>query len=85
MSIDEKTEALIDKAVLSALNIDAYKKMNASLLLVMHRQLLTLSKHTGVAIENMDREFILQNVAKIEVTDETRLKAKVALERLSKS
>lgn len=85
MSIDEKTEALIDKAVLSALDIDAYKKMNASLLLVMHRQLLTLSKHTGVAIEDMDREFILQNVAKIEVTDETRLKAKVALEKLSKS
>jgi len=82
---DEKTEAIIDKAVLSALEIDPYKKMNASLLLVMHRQLLTLSKHTGIAIEDMDREFILQNVAKIEITDKARLKAKAALEKLANS
>ena len=83
--IDEKTEAMIDKAILSALEIDPYKKMNASLLLVMHRQLLTLSKHAGVAIEDMDREFILQNVAKIEITDQARLRAKDALQKLSKS
>jgi len=51
----------------------------------MHRQLLTLSKHTGIAIEEMDREFILQNVAKIEITDKARLKAKAALEKLSNS
>ena len=82
---DEKTEAIIDKAVLSTLEIDPYKKMNASLLLVMHRQLLTLSKHTGIAIEDMDREFILQNVAKIEITDKARLKAKAALEKLANS
>ena len=82
--MDEKTEAMIDKAVLSALEIDPYQKMNASLLLVMHRQLLTLSKHAGVAIEDMDREFILQNVAKIEISDQARLKAKAALEKLSK-
>ena len=85
MAIDEKTEALIDKAVLSSLDIDPYKKMNASLLLVMHRQLLTLSKHSGVAIEDMDREFILENVAKIQLTDQSRLKAKQALEKLKPS
>ena len=56
--------------------------MNASLLLVMHRQLLTLAKHSGVAIEEMDREFILENVARIELTDESRIKAKEALEKL---
>jgi len=83
--MDEKTEAMIDKTVLSALDIDPYKKMNASLLLVMHRQLLTLSKHAGIAIEDMDREFILQNVAKIEITDKARLKAKAALEKLANS
>jgi len=72
---DEKKEAMIDEAMMAELDMDPYKKVNTSLLLVMHRQLLTLSAHTGVAIEKMDREFIIENLAKVKITDRARQKA----------
>ena len=75
---DEKREARIDEAMMSSLDIDPYKKVNTALLLVMHRQLLTLSAHTGVAVEKMTREFIIENLSNVKVTDEAREKARKA-------
>ena len=74
MTMDEKEEALIDQALMAELDIEPYKKMSTSLLLVMHRQLLTLSTHTGVAIEDMDRAFIIENLANVKVSDSVRKK-----------
>ena len=73
-NIDEKKEAIIDEVMMAELDIDPYKKVNTSLLLVMHRQLLTLSAHTGVAIDKMDREFIIEHLAKVKVTEKARQK-----------
>lgn len=72
--MDEKEEALIDQALMAELNIEPYKKMSTSLLLVMHRQLLTLAAHTGVAVEEMDRAFIVENLANVKVDGQVREK-----------
>jgi len=69
---DEKKEAMIDEAMIAELEIDPYKKVSTSLLLVMHRQLITLSAHTSVAIEDMDRAFIIEHLANVKVTDRAR-------------
>jgi len=74
--MDEKEEALIDQALMAELDIEPYKKMSTSLLLVMHRQLLTLSSHTGVPIEEMSRAFIVENLANVKVSDSLREKVK---------
>ena len=73
--IDEKREAMLDEALLSELDIDPYKKVSTSLLLVMHRQLLTLSEHTKVEIQDMDRSFIIENLANVKVTEAAKKKA----------
>ena len=80
-SMDEKDEALIDQALMAELNIEPYKKMSTSLLLVMHRQLLTLSAHTSVAVEDMDRAFIVENLANVKVSDQLREKIKKMQEK----
>lgn len=77
--VDEKREAMIDEAMMAELDIDRYKKVSTSLLLVMHRQLLTLSSHTGVPIEKMDREFIIENLTNVKVTDDARSKVRALL------
>jgi len=75
VNVDEKKEAMIDEAMMAELDIDPYKKVSTSLLLVMHRQLMTLSAHTGVAIEDMDRAFIIEHLTNVKVTDKAREKA----------
>ena len=79
--MDEKDEALIDQALMAELNIEPYKKMSTSLLLVMHRQLLTLSAHTGIAVEEMDRAFIIENLANVKVSDQLREKIRKMQEK----
>jgi len=71
---DEKKEAMIDEALMAELDIDPYKKVSTSLLLVMHRQLLTLSEHTKVAVEDMDRTFIIENLANVKVSEAVKKK-----------
>lgn len=73
--MDEAKERLIDKALLNQFDIDPYKKISIGLILVAHRQLQTLSKQTEVSIDDMDREFLVEQLCKAENTESERAKA----------
>ena len=73
--MDEAKERLIDKALLNQFDIDPYKKISIGLILVAHRQLQTLSKQTEVSIDDMDREFLAEQLCKAEDTESERAKA----------
>jgi len=77
--MDEAKEKLIDKILLDKIEIDQYLKVSTSLLFVMHRQLVTLAKHTGTPVEKMTREFILEHIANVKVSDSEREEIKSAL------
>lgn len=77
--MDETKEKHIDKILLDEIEIDKYLKVSTSLLFVMHRQLVTLAKHTGTAVESMTREFILEHIANVTISDADRKKVKAAL------
>jgi len=77
--MDEAKEKLIDKTLLDKIEIDQYLKVSTSLLFVMHRQLVTLAKHTGTPVEKMTREFILEHIANVKVSDSEREEIKSAL------
>lgn len=67
----EQLEKLHDEALLAQFNIDKQLKITISLTMVIQRQLSLLAEKTGTAVEDMDREFILENLANVEVTEET--------------
>lgn len=77
--MDETKEKLIDKILLDEIEIDKYLKVSTSLLFVMHRQLVTLAKHTGTPVEKMTREFILEHIANVKISDSVREKVKSSL------
>ena len=83
--LDEKIELMIDEALMAQLDIEPYKKMSTSLLLVIHRQLLTLAQHTGTPVEKMNREFIIENLANVKISNQARERAKATLEKILKS
>ena len=68
--MNEQLEKLRDEALLSQFNIDKQLKITLSLTMVIQRQLALLSKRTGTPVENMTREFILENLASVDVTQE---------------
>ena len=68
-------EKLFDEALLAQFEIDPHMKITISLTMAIHRQLMTLSDNTGVAINDMSREFILENLAKVTVTNSIRRQA----------
>ena len=68
-SMNEEQEKALDKEILEVANIDPYAKLSAGLVLVIHRQLLTLSKKTNVAIEDMDRKFLIAHLSNIKISD----------------
>lgn len=80
-NVDEKKEAMIDEAMMAELDIDPYKKVSTSLLLVMHRQLVTLSAHTGIAIDEMDRAFIIEHLTNVKVTGRARAAANAMIKK----
>ncbi len=67
--MNEEQEKALDKEILEGANIDPYAKLSAGLVLVIHRQLLTLSKKTNVAIEDMDRKFLIAHLSNIKISD----------------
>lgn len=67
-------EKMLDEALLAQFDLDPHLKITTSLTMAIHRQLMTLSVTTGIAINDMDREFILENLANVEVTDSIRKK-----------
>ena len=82
--MNEQLEKLHDEALLSQFKIDKQLKITLSLTMVIQRQLALLSKRTGTAIENMSREFILENLASVEVTQEHSDNAAKVVERVLK-
>jgi len=68
--MNEQLEKLHDEALLAQFTIDKQLKITMSLTMVIQRQLSVLAKKTGTAVEDMDREFILANLAGVEVTPE---------------
>ena len=66
--MNEEQEKAIDKAVLDQYDIDPYAKLSAGLVLVIHRQLLTLSQKTEMPIETMDRKFLIENLSNIKIS-----------------
>jgi hypothetical protein len=79
--MDEPKERLIDKALLEQFDIDPYKKISIGLVLVAHRQLQTLSIQTETSIDNMDREFLIEQLCDVEITDKERAKVDDPYER----
>lgn len=67
-------EKMLDEALLAQFDLDPHLKITTSLTMAIHRQLMTLSVTTGISINDMDREFILENLANVEVTDSIRKK-----------
>ena len=66
--MNEEQEKALDNQLLDKLDIEPYTKLSTGLVLVVHRQLQTLSDKTGVAVKDMDREFIVENLCCVKVT-----------------
>lgn len=66
--MNEQLEKLQDEALLAQFQIDKQLKITISLTMVIQRQLALLAEKTGTAVEDMNREFILENLASVEVT-----------------
>lgn len=78
----EQLEKLHDEALLAQFNIDKQLKITISLTMVIQRQLTLLAQKTGTAVEDMDREFILENLASVEVTPEATEKAALVVKKV---
>jgi len=66
--MNEEQEKALDNQLLDKLDIEPYTKLSTGLVLVVHRQLQTLSDKTGVAVKDMDREFIVENLCSVKLT-----------------
>jgi hypothetical protein len=81
--MNEAEEKLLDTALMEQLQVDPYLKLSTGIALVVHRQLLLLCKEMRVPVESMDREFLVENLCKVKVTESARRNA-VAQARSSK-
>ena len=72
---NNQKEKQLDEALLAQFELEPHLKITTSLTMAIHRQLMTLSNKTGVSINDMDREFILENLANVTITNEIRNKA----------
>jgi len=66
--MNEEQAKALDKEALDSCDIDPYSKLSAGLVLVIHRQLLTLSQKTNVPVEKMDREFLIAHLSNIKIS-----------------
>lgn len=78
----EQLEKLHDEALLAQFNIDKQLKITVSLTMVIQRQLSVLAKKTGTPVEEMTREFILSNLANIEVSDQATENAAAVVKKV---
>lgn len=77
--MSESKEVQLDEALLAQFKLEPHFRITISLTMAIHRQLLSLSEHTGVAVNDMDREFLLENLAKVTVTDSIRRAAALCM------
>lgn len=82
--MSEHIEKLRDEALLAQFAIDKQLKITMSLTMVIQRQLSLLAKKTGTPVEQMTREFILTNLANINVSEQASLKAEEVVQRVIK-
>jgi len=76
--MDEAKEKSLDNALLDQFDIDKYTKLSTGLVMVVQRQLLALAASTGTPMELMDREFLIEQLCKVEVTDVIRDRLKLS-------
>ena len=79
--MNEAEEKILDTALMEQLQVDPYLKLSTGIALVVHRQLLLLSKEMRVSVESMDREFLIENLCKVKVTRSARQNAAEQLRR----
>jgi len=80
--MNEQLEKLHDEALLSQFKIDKQLKITISLTMVIQRQLALLAKKTGTPVEQMSREFILENLANVDVSDDQISNAAKVVQRV---
>ena len=78
----EQLEKLHDEALLAQFDIDKQLKITMSLTMVIQRQLSLLAKKTGTPVEDMSREFILANLANVEVSEQASENAAAVVKRV---
>lgn len=78
----EQIEKLHDEALLAQFTIDKQLKITMSLTMVIQRQLTLLAQKTGTSVEDMSREFILANLANVEVTEQASQNAAAVVKRV---
>lgn len=67
--MNEEQEKSLDKKALDRYQIEPYAKLSAGLVLVIHRQLLTLAKKTKMSVEEMDRDFLIKHLSNIKLSE----------------
>ena len=67
--MNEEQEKDLDKEMLDSYDIAPYAKLSTGLVLVIHRQLLTLSHKANTPIEEMDRKFLIEHLSNIKITE----------------
>jgi len=81
--MSETEEKRLDNALLEQFDIDPYLKLSVGVSLVVHRQLLLLSQEKGKSVSEMDREFLIEELCKVKVTESERELAKKLIEKES--
>ncbi|MFT5572098.1 MAG: hypothetical protein ACI9FR_001019 [Cryomorphaceae bacterium] len=77
----ESKERLKDSALLEQFEIAPHLRISTGLAIVIQRQLAALSKQSGVPIERMGREFLVEQLCKVNVSDAERVSAKNAFRK----
>jgi len=80
--MSETEEKLLDSALLEQFDIDPYLKLSVGVSLVVHRQLLLLSQEKGRLVSEMNREFLIEELCKVKVTESVRKEAAKLLNKL---
>ncbi len=78
----EQLEKLHDEALLAQFQLDKQLKITMALTMVIQRQLSVLAKKTNTPVEEMDRNFILTNLAGVEVTSKDTENAATVVKRV---
>lgn len=82
--MNEQLEKLRDEALLSQFKIDKQIKITTSLTMVIQRQLVLLARKTQTPVEQMSREFIVENLANVKVMPEHIDQAEIVVNRVLK-
>ena len=66
--MSEITERMKDSALLEQFDIDPHLRISTGLAMVIQRQLVALASQTGVQVEKMNREFLVEQLCKVNIS-----------------